>query len=116
MTSFLYPRTVSITRPGTQTGVGVQPYGGETPGTETPVANGLPASIQLERAKGKTDADLPGDAARTFWRVFIPAASAARGLIDTRDIVTDDLGQRYQVTAPYWNSLGHSLMVERLET
>lgn len=114
--SFLYPRTVAITRPNGQAGVGVQPYGGETPTNETPVASGLPASIQLQKDRGKPAADLPADAGKTTWRVFIPAASAALGLIKTRDIVTDDLGQRYQVVGPYWNSLGHNLLVERLET
>ncbi|MDW3683104.1 hypothetical protein RA280_15365 [Cupriavidus sp. CV2] len=114
--SFIYPRTVAITRPNAQTGVGAVGYGGLVASAETAVASALPASIQLDRTGRKPDAGLPGDAAgKTLWKVFIPAASAAKGLIQARDVLKDDLGIRYQVTAPYWNSLGYALLVERLE-
>lgn len=114
--TFLYPRVVSVTRPGTQPGFGVQGYGGELPSTETSVASNLPASIQFYKERGSNEARLPGDTGETHVRIFIPAASAALGLIKTRDIVADDLGQRYAVVQPYWNSLGHSLVAKRLET
>lgn len=115
--SFIYPRVVSISRPAAQTGVGAIGYGGQTKATETQVAQALPASIQAKKEGSRPDAGLPGDASkRTYWRVFIPAASLAKGQILARDIVTDDLGTRYQVLAPYWNSLGHNLMCELLET
>lgn len=114
--SFLYPRTIAITRPVAQTGVGAVGYGGLQAASETQVAAGLPASIQFEKDRGKPMADIPGDAGKTLWHVLMPLSAAALGLIKTRDIVTDDLGQRYQVITPYWNSLGHNLLVERLET
>lgn len=114
--SFLYPRTVTVTRPGTQPGFGAQGYGGELPSTETAVASNLPASIQFYRERGPNEARLPGDMQKTYSRAYIPASAAANGLIKTRDILTDDLGQRWAVVQPYWNSLGFSLMVERLET
>ena len=112
--SFLYPRTVAITRPTSAPSVGLQAYGGTVVASETSVATGLSASIQLKKQQGASDdPGLPGNAGRTQWRIFIPAT--ALGLIETRDVVTDDLGQRYQVTGPYWNSLGHTLLCERLE-
>lgn len=116
--SFLYPRTVTVTRPGVQTGVGAVSYGGLQQSNETPViaSPGVPASIQLAKEHGKPDANLPADAGKSNWKVFIPVYAAARGLIQTRDIITDDLGQRYQVIGPYWNSLGHNCICERLET
>lgn len=114
--SFLYPRSVTVTRPGTQPGVGVQAYGGELPSTETAVASNLPASIQFYRERGANDAHLPGDVQKTYSRVLIPASAAANGLIKTRDVLTDDLGQRWAVSGNYWNSLGYNLMVEKLET
>lgn len=116
MTGFLYPRTISVTRPGIQPGFGAQGYGGELPSTETSVAMNLPASIQFYRERGANDARLPADVGKTYSRVLIPAAAAANGLIKTRDVLTDDLGQRWTVVQPYWNSLGYNLMVERLET
>jgi hypothetical protein len=113
--SFLYPRTVAITRQSPVTGGGAQPYSGMQPTQETSVASGLVASIQLSKERGKNEANLPADAGKTLWKVFIPLSAAALGLIQVRDIVTDDLGARYQVVGPYWNSLGHNLLVERLE-
>jgi hypothetical protein len=115
--SFLYPRTIAITRPASDVTPGYTPnYSGVTPSNETAVASGLPASIQLKKEKGRPDPNLPADAAaKSFWTILIPMGSAALGLILTNDIATDDLGVRYQVLAPYWNSLGYALLVERLE-
>ncbi len=115
--SFLYPRTISITRPAAQVGVGAIGYGGQAAATETSVASGLPATIQLKKEGKAPDAHLPGDISkRTLWRIMIPLQSAALGLIKDRDIVTDDLGLRYQVMAPYFSSLGYDILAERLET
>lgn len=115
--SLLYPRTLTITRPHKQAGVGAQPYGGATLATETPVVSGVPASIQQKKEGAAPSAGLPGDAVkRTSWRIFIPVAALADGVIQTHDIVTDDLGVRYQVGAPYWNILGYNLLTERLES
>ncbi|ADE12140.1 hypothetical protein [Sideroxydans lithotrophicus] len=115
--SFLYPRAVMVTRPTQPTGVGAVAYGGEQQSTETPVvATPVPANIQLAKERGKPDANLPADAGKTLWKVFIPLQAVALGTILMRDVITDDLGQRYQVIGPYWNSLGHSCVCERLET
>jgi hypothetical protein len=113
--SFLYPRTVTITRSNAQTGFGAIGYGGVTKANETLIAANLPASIQLQKSRGGQEAGLPADTSKVYWKVLIPLAAAAKGLIQARDIVTDDLGERYQVAAPYWNSLGHNLLCERLE-
>lgn len=113
--SFLYPRTINVTRPVLQVGGGTVGYGGVTQQQETVVAKCLPASIQLNKVRGKPDGGVPADASKTQWRVFIPRAAAPLGLIAVRDVITDDLKQRYQVLAPYWNSLGHALTCERLE-
>lgn len=113
--SFVYPRTVAVTRPTQEAGIGAVGYGGQMPGTEDPVATDLPASIQFRKAHGGNEAGLPGDAGRSGWRILIPKGAAALGLIQARDIVTDDLGDRYQVAGAYWNSLGYNLSAERLE-
>lgn len=114
--SFHYPRTIAITRPSVQSGVGVVGYGGVQQSNETPVASGIQAAIQEKKEGGKPDARLPADASRrTYWKVLIPLAALANGTINDRDIVTDDLGARYQVISNYWNSLGYNLLCERLE-
>lgn len=114
--SFVYPRVVAITRPNVQTAVGAVGYSGLQASNEAAIASGLPASIQLNKQSGREDADLPGDSARTLWKILIPASAIALGQIQTRDIVTDELGTRYQVAGPYWNSLGHNLLCQLLET
>lgn len=115
--SFIYPRTIAITRPTQPTGIGAVGYGGELPSSETAIATGLPASIQLNRERGRPKAGLPGDVAEnTFWKVLIPASAAANGVIRSRDIITDDLGIRYQVEGSYFNSLGYNILAERLES
>lgn len=114
--SFMYPRTVALTRPAPSAQFGNVGYNAELPVNETVVASGLPASIQLSRQGAKPDAMLPGDQdKRTYWKVIIPLGALAQGVARVRDLVTDDLGVRYQVLGPYFNSLGYTLLCERLE-
>lgn len=113
--SFLYPRTVAITRQAVSTGGGVKGYSGMQPSQESSIAAGLPASIQLAKERGKPEANLPADSGKTLWKVLMPLSAVTLGTIQSRDIITDDLGARYQVIGPYWNSLGYNLLCERLE-
>ncbi|CAJ0698810.1 hypothetical protein [Ralstonia holmesii] len=115
--SFIYPRTIKITRQAPVTAVGAVQYSAVQASQEVNVATGISASIQLDKTGRKPDANLPADiAGRTFWRVLIPLGQAALGLIQLEDVITDDLGVRYQVVGPYWNSLGYNLLVDRLGT
>ncbi|MDR6381827.1 hypothetical protein [Paraburkholderia caribensis] len=115
--SFIYPRTISITRQPAQSGGGLKPYGGVDPGEEVTLYTGLPASIQQKSTGARPDPRLPADAAnRTFWRIFMPlSAGVTPGSVLRGDIATDDAGQRYFIEAPYINSLGANFLVERLE-
>lgn len=110
--SFVFPRVVKISRPAEQAGVGLQGYGGNLPGEETEIACNLPASVQRKRESGRNDLKLPSDGKPGNWHVFI---KADRGLIRDRDIITDDLGERYQVIGNYWGSLGYNCSCEKLE-
>lgn len=108
---FIYPRTISITRaPAQPDAVGDQ---GEAPssarGEETSVASGLRASIQLRGRQGKNTTGLPADTDEGEWEILIPKKLCTLGTIFEGDIVTDDLGERYQVSNNYWNSLGYAL-------
>ncbi len=114
--SFLYPRTIAIRRPQAQAGVGAShTYGGAQASAETPIASGLPASIQVRRERQRNDVGLPGDATKPTWYIFIPRRALALGQVELRDIAVDDLGNRYQVIQPYWDSLGHRLTAELLK-
>ncbi|WP_186122368.1 hypothetical protein [Burkholderia gladioli] len=116
MSSFLYPRTITISRQAVTTGGGLQPYAGANSVAEEVLFSGKPASIQLAKERGKPEIGLPADAGKTLWKVLMPlSAGVPAGAVLRGDIVTDDAGQRYQVWAPYVNSLGPDLLVERLE-
>lgn len=109
--SWMYPRTVTVTRPAQTTGVGLQAYQA-APQSPTTIGS-YPASIQLKKEVGIPPAKLPGDAARTtYWTIFV---QTTLGTIRDRDILIDDQSARYQVTAAYWNSLGYACLCERLE-
>lgn len=64
---------------------------------------------------GGRSVELPTDAGKTDWAIFIPLSQAVRGLITEDDIVTDDLGKRYQVAAAWWDSLGYQLVCTLLQ-
>jgi hypothetical protein len=113
--SFLYPRTVAAHRPAAQTGGGLLGYGGQSQATETVVATGLPASIQERREGSNNPVGLPSDATRPSWYIFIPRGFADLGTILAADVIVDDLGTRYQVDSPYWDSLGYRLTVRTLD-
>ena len=119
--SFLYPRLISISRPGTQNDVGWSPeYAGDQKDNETPVDRhcrhkDIPASIQLRREGQKNPVGLPADGTAPYWDIFIPRRALARGKVMQRDIVTDDAGERYQVSANAWDSMGYRLRCMKLE-
>ncbi|MBX9934544.1 MAG: hypothetical protein K2Y56_24015 [Methylobacterium sp.] len=118
--SFLFPRTISINRPSPASVAGAQEYGDLTPDQEDVIHTDLIASIQHKATAGATGAGLPGDTrALTTWRIFIPLSAlpsiAAPPAIMSRDIIIDDFGLRYQVTAAYPNSLGWSCLCDLLE-
>lgn len=101
--SFLYPRTITITRPSADAGIGQRPYGGLTPTAETTVAANLPARIQSDRQGTAPATKLPGDAAgESIWKILF---KGVLGLTRTDDIITDDLGNRYQVISADWGPL-----------
>lgn len=115
MGSFLYPRTIAVHRPAPQSGAGRLSYGGQVQADETPVCADIPASIQERREGGGNPTRLPGDAKVPTHHIYIPRGKLAKGTVKTGDIIIDDLEARYQVQAPYWDSLGYRLSVITLE-
>lgn len=115
--SFLYPRTIAVDRPAAETDPGVTEYGYLARADEAPQLAGLPCSIQQRATAGQTGAQLPSDTrANTAWRIFIPLrALRDPTAIQPNDVVIDDLGRRFQVTAAYFNSLGFNLLTEHVK-
>ena len=110
--SFLYPRTVTVKRVTSPSGVGALGYASQASDGLATIAQ-WPASIQLAKEVGNQPAKLPTDVGRvTYLNVFV---RAPLGSILGRDVLVDDAGLTYQVTAAYWNSLGYQCMAERTE-
>lgn len=114
--SFIYPRTTVITRPNATTGIGALPYQGLDPTQEQTLFTNIPASIQ-HRGNTAQKAGIPADAkSEPMWEIIWPPNYLPLGSLMERDIVTDDLGNRYQIAAAYWNSLGYQAECEKLQT
>lgn len=114
--SFLYPRTISISRQSALSGIGAQPYQALNIANETILFSGIAASIQSSSEIKIAFANLPGDTAGTpDYFIFISAQILPINSINNRDIITDDLNKRYQVTDNYWDSLGYRCKCELLQ-
>ena len=113
MGSFLYPRLVQITRPNQDATLGAQPYSGLRADNETVIASGIAAHIQVDKGSLAPAAKLASDVAyETFWKIIF---KVARGLVKTGDIITDELGNRYQVNSSDWGPLVTSCRAQILQ-
>lgn len=111
--SFLYPRTITVNRYAVTQATGVVGYNGETDSELTPILEKIPASIQLAAKGSAPPTKLPGDPSkRVYWNILF---KADLGTVQTDDVIVDELGNRYQVVGPYWNSLGYQCLCELLE-
>ena len=110
-------RVLTIKRPPGATAIGVNPYQGLLPGTETTVATNVPGIVELASSgKNSSSSGLPSDSAGPIkWTVTIPA-SAMQSLptINERDVIYDDLGRRFQVDGFQPSALGAKIDTVRL--
>lgn len=115
--SFLYERLISISRPDVDLDVGAQSYSGVSIDTETLLFENIPATVQASSGSSRpSTAEMPAAApAPIQWKILIPRGKIANGAIQTKDIITDDLGRRFQVSADYCHSMGWTLMTIKLE-
>lgn len=129
--------TVSVTRPGQQLsstggqapGLPSQPgntgsyWGSSTKVTTDPngageiaIKSGIPASMIGTTGRATGVGELPSDApGPSRWRVYVPQSAFPKGTIKDRDILTDDQGERLQVSADYFSTIGYRLECVRLE-
>ena len=100
----LNSRMASIARPAGGTTAGIQGYGGVTRANETTLAYGLKCRIEIDRQGTIPVTKLPSDAAgQSIWKVIFPRM--ALGFVQTSDIITDELNNRYEVIAAEWGRL-----------
>ena len=112
--SFLFPRVISITRPAADAGVGSQGYSGVRQSTETSRFTDVPAHIEADRQGTAPDARLPADAAGlSIWKIIF---KLPLGSVQTGDIITSEIGDRYQVISPDWGPLTTTCRCQIMQT
>jgi len=120
---FEYPRTATFRRRRKSSLPGAQPER-EYNDTDSDVVGTacVPCSIQFDRDGGVPIIATPTNTrARGAYRIFISSSNAAAFGLDapeavtTGDSVIDDADIRYQVTHPWWDSMGWHVKVERLK-
>lgn len=111
--SFLRPRTITITRPSQSASFGASlTYGATDDATELAVLSDIEANISWARTGQQRETGLPG---QSMWRaIFRIVFKAPAGKIKERDIVTDDLGNRYQIVAAQTGKFGYMCLSEML--
>jgi hypothetical protein len=98
------PRTLTLARQAPVAGVGAVTYSGVI--APTVLASAWPASI-LFTGGGGAAAGLPGDVPEAAWRILWPKSFPLT--VEASDILTDDLGRRFEVTAAELTDLGWRL-------
>lgn len=114
MGNFLFPSSITITRPNAQSAVGVQAYGGLLVANETVIASGIAAHIQADRQGTTPMARVPGDAAgESIWKIIFKGAAS---LVKERDFITDEQNKRYQVISADWGPLSTTCRCQLMGT
>jgi hypothetical protein len=107
-------RTISVSRPTSQTATGVNPYGGYAPNGSLQLITLWPANVLGENKLASTAADLPTDQAVPYWNILIPAPAGV--LLAPGDIVTDDLGRSAVISGSELTNLGWRIVAKMATT
>lgn len=122
---FIFPRLISIFRlalnASSAAAAGPLPYqeahatAGVVVWNSSPIFTGIACSIQEETRGKMSTVGLPGSDIVPNYRVFIPLEVMPLGSVKVHDYVLDDIGLKYRVADPYWDSLGYRLLCVFLE-
>jgi hypothetical protein len=107
-------RIVSFMRPAAQSSIGVNTYGGVTAANVTPIMTDWPASVLVASREGRPLANLPNDTSVSYWTVLMPACAGV--VLETADLMSDDLGHSGVVTTTELTDLGWRLAVRQATT
>lgn len=103
------PRSVSLSRQSAVSGVGAVAYSGIiAPSTLVTL---WPASLLIASSGGPA-AGLPGDSNEASWRALLPVTFPVEP--ESTDILTDDLGRRFEVTGAELTDLGWRLSANEI--
>ena len=110
-------RVISLSRPAAQTRAGVNSYGGVVRATAAPILRGWPTSIMAVGARpGHDDLGLPGDGGAGMFAALLPKLPVAVEAPLMADLVTDDLGWTYVVSAAEQTEGGWRLTMRQVSS
>ena len=110
--SFLFPSLIRLSRPQGNAGAGAQPYSGLSQAKETVIVTAAKAHIQPDRQGQAPLSGLPADAAgQPTVKIIL---KLPKGVVQRRDVLTDDLGSRYQAIQSTWTPLGTTVLAVTL--
>jgi hypothetical protein len=111
----MYARRIKIERPDLTTGEGAIGYGGLTRAKLSTIFTDIHASVQARNSGKANTVHLPADTPVAEWRVMVKRGQLADGDVRNKDVITDDLGRRFEVKSDYCHGMGMTLTVDRLE-
>jgi hypothetical protein len=97
-------RTISIARPGMQTGTASNAYGGYTSAQSIRLMDRWPASVLDTSGSTRSNTNLPTDQTVPHWNVLVPSTTGV--VLSPGDIITDDLGRTAVITGSELSNLG----------
>jgi hypothetical protein len=105
-------RVITVNRPQQQTTTGLNGYGGDVLAGETAIMTQWPASILMTRRGTGGETKLPGDTRNPWNLVLLPHFSGVDIL--SRDLIADDLGNRYVVSVAELTLLGWRIEAQQV--
>ncbi len=107
-------RVATVSSAASTATAGLVAYNADLVSTETVLMTAWPCSI-LQGSKGEHNStDLPGDVRTPWMKVLMPAWAGV--IINTGDIITDDLGRRLIVSNPELTDLGWNMTAIQAQT
>jgi hypothetical protein len=104
-------QSLTFFRPSINDQPGVQPY--PNPEMGTAYAVNIPGALGIKKETGRPSADLPTDnALRAFYSAFFYLPD---GTVETRDQITDENGDNYQVVSAQSGLFGYETLLELVE-
>lgn len=101
---------------GTYWGSSSQPDTDDQGAGERTLASNVPVALMAQAGAARGQGEVPSEAPGPIrWRAYLPPSVFPKGSVETRDILVDDEGARYQVGSDGWTSLGYRLDLVRLE-
>ena len=102
---------------GTSWGVSSKPVTGNVQAGEIAIVAGVPVNILGTTGRATGTGELPSDApGPSRWRIALPASVCPKGSVKDRDVLIDEEGYRYQVSAAVWTAIGYRCEAIRTES